>query len=78
MATITVVEKGEYDDFDILAAFEDADDAQAFADDYNDEHKPDWPMRARVGTLDFYRAGAYMRRGQVIDGETVVVDAIGC
>lgn len=72
MRQITTVERGEYSDFQILAVFENPADAEKFAADWNDENQPSWDMRAVVGTLDFYPAGAYFSQARVIDGEISV------
>lgn len=69
MIQIAIVERGEYADHEILAAFEDPRDAAKFAEDFNNQHQPSWDMRAVVGQLDCYPAGTYHGRTRVIDGE---------
>lgn len=77
MQQLTIVECGQYDDYQILGVFESMTDAQAYADDHNDRERPAWDMRATVGQLDFYPAGTYHRPGTVVDGQLVEHAAIG-
>lgn len=73
-AVVHLVTRGEYDEYKVLAAFADLDDAQRYADGYNLSHIVSINSAgdmARVEPLHLYGPNAYRPTPPVVDGDVV-------